>query len=68
MILLEHAETLLLGLYHITCSGFEFSAEDSEKRRLSCSVRADNSVAVTICEFEIYIFEQRCSAKLYTNI
>ena len=68
MVLLEDAEALLLGHYHLTRGRLKVSAEYAEKCGLACAVCADDTIAVAVCEFKVYVFEKRRAAELDADI
>ena len=47
---------------------FEFSGKDLQERGLSGTVCADNSIAITLAEREVDIFEKHAASILQTNI
>ncbi|MNW65445.1 hypothetical protein D3C74_438290 [compost metagenome] len=57
MILLQHSHTFARSHMHVPGVGFNLSGQDLQKSRFTGTVRPDQAVAVSWCEFYVYIFK-----------
>ena len=58
MVLLQERETLARCDNNLAIGGIQFTGEDFQKSRLTCAVGSDETIAVTLCKFDIYILKQ----------
>ena len=57
MVLLQHGETLARCDDDVAVCRLELSGENLQKRRLSGAVRTDDTIAVALGKFDVYIFK-----------
>ena len=64
VVLLEYAHTGL-GRNRNRAGGWvQIAGQNAQKCRLACTVCTDNTVAVALGKFQVYIFEQRLAAEV----
>ena len=66
VVLAEYGEPLSATERHCAVCGVELSAQYAHQCRFSGSVRADYAIAVSGCEFQIYVLEKNPFTKLNT--
>ena len=68
VILLQNRKTFVRVMGDVSRVRFEFSGKDLQERGLSGTVCTDNSIAITLAEREVDIFEKHAASILQTNI
>ena len=58
VVLLQEGETLSRCDHDITLGRLQLSGKDFKESRFTCSVGSDETVAVSFCKFDIYVFEK----------
>ena len=58
MILLQERKSLTRSNDNISVGGFKLTGKDFKEGGFSGSVSSDETVAVALCKFDVYIFKQ----------
>ena len=64
VILLEYAHTGLGRNRNRAGGRVQIAGQNAQECRLACTVCTDNTVAVALGKFQVYIFEQRLAAEV----
>ena len=64
VVLREYREAFANAQFHRTLVGFQLTADGLEQRRFSCSVGTDDTVDVTTCELDVYVFVEYALSEL----
>ena len=68
MILLQEGQALARRDRHEALRRLELAREDLQERRLSGAVRADDAVAVSLGEFDVYVLEERLFTETQSDV
>ena len=63
VILLQHGKALALGDGYFARGGFKFAVEYAQECGFACAVGTYDTIAVAVGELEVYVLEQKLSAK-----
>ena len=68
VILVEYRQTFARSQFNGSLVGFQLAADGFQQRGLSCTIGTDDTIDITCCELDVYVFVKHSLAELNRQI